>query len=682
VISDQLEDSRWISTDHWSLITDSFSLALMRFFPLEVRLCLGLAVATLAAFWPVLGYDFINYDDGDYVSENPDVRVGLSGPGVHWAFTTFHAGNWHPLTWLSLQLDATLFGPGSLLARGCHLTNLLLHTANAILLLIVLRRLTGALWRSALVAALFALHPLHVESVAWVAERKDVLSTFFWILTLGAYGWYVRRPGPARYLAVVAPFGLGLLAKPMLVTLPCVLLLLDYWPLGRLSGSGTPPARAPWRRRFAEKVPLLLLALASCVVTWYAQRGAGAVLTLEVVSPRLRLSNALESYVTYLGQTLWPQDLAVFYPYTTAALTPLRAGGAALLLAAVTALCCWQWRRPYLIVGWLWYLGTLVPVIGLVQVGSQSHADRYTYVPLIGVFVMLAWGLNDLAQLRPNLRPVIGVAACALPLLCLAQARAQVAVWAGSQALWEHALKVTTNNHIAHHNLGVALGDPEKAEEHLRAALRIQPKLVQARCNLAEVLQQQGKEDEARAAFEEVLDDSDATPEMRARAHYVIGLWFVRWREAAAATEHFRQAAALAPQEGRYRFGLGSVCEERGSLSQAEVEYEAGRRLSPDWPERARRIAWARGAAVEQKAGDDRLALFYARQACRGAATPDANALDTLAVALAAGGDFSEAQATARRAQVAADAAGDDQLAGQIAERIRLFEQGRPYRSK
>jgi Flp pilus assembly protein TadD len=679
----------------------------MRFVPLELRLCVALAAATLAAFWPVLGHDFVNYDDPDYVIQNPEVRAGLSGPGVRWAFTTFHAANWHPLTWLSLQLDATLWRPDSsavrlagrllrlpgepltpeqLLARGCHLTNLLLHTANAVLLLLVLKQMTGALWRSALVAALFALHPLHVESVAWVAERKDVLSTFFWILTLGAYGWYIRRPGPLRYAAVTAAFVLGLLAKPMLVTLPCVLLLLDYWPLQRAwsveRGAWSVP-NGSWDLRFTlhaprstllEKVPLLLLALASCAVTAFAQREAGAVRDLGMYTLRLRLFNALVSYVGYLGQTVWPRDLAAFYPFSLRRAGTLPAAGAVLLLGLVTAACLLQARRrPYLAVGWLWYLGTLVPVIGLVQVGDQAHADRYSYVPLIGIFVMLAWGLADLAQSQPHLRRLIGVTAGVLPVLCLIGTREQVAFWSGSEPLWEHALAVTTNNAIAHDNLGNALkarGDLEGAEEHLREALRLQPGVVDTRHNLGTVLARQGRRDEAITCFEAVLADDRTPPLTRAWSHHGLAQCLISRGETEKAAEHLRRARDLQPDEGRYLFGLGSLLEGCGSLDEARSQYEAGLTLSPDWPRQAQRYAWALATAAEPNPGDTALALFFARQACHGEAASDATALHTLAVAQAACGRYGEARATARRAQEAATAQGLPQLADQIAERL------------
>jgi hypothetical protein len=365
----------------------------------------ALFVAVLSVFSQTCWHRFSNWDDPRYVSNNPRVVTGLTRENIAWAFTTFHAANWHPFTWLSLQLDAQLFGPQP---WGFHLTNILIHASNAVLLCWALRIATGEVWRSALVAAFFGLHPLHVESVAWITERKDVLSTFFWLVTCIAYGWYVARPGWRRYVLVLAAFTAGLMSKPMLVTLPFVFLLLDYWPLNRKgmyplrnaldSGQRETADRGRLSWLVLEKVPLLVLATGSCAVTLYAQQTGGALRTLEEYSLAVRATNAVTSCCTYIGQLFWPKNLGAFYPHSTdLALWP--AFAAFLTLAAVTVLACFKGRSfPYLPVGWFWYLGTLVPVIGLVQVGAAAHADRYTYVPLIGLMVALVWGAADLVK--------------------------------------------------------------------------------------------------------------------------------------------------------------------------------------------------------------------------------------------------------------------------------------------
>jgi tetratricopeptide (TPR) repeat protein len=364
----------------------------MRRYRTEIAVCVALLALTAGAMGVGCWNGFTNYDDTDYVTTNQEVRAGLSAAGLRWAFTSFHAANWHPLTWLSLQLDATLFGPEA--AWGYHLTNLLLHAANVLLLFLTLRRMTGAVWRGAAVAALFAVHPAHVESVAWIAERKDVLSGFFWMLTLLVYAWYAERPGWRRYLVVLAAFALGLMAKPMVVTLPCVLLLLDYWPLRRLAGL------RPAAKLVLEKLPLFALTATACVVTMAAQKDAMS--SLERLPLSERLMNTAAAYAAYLGELFWPTKLAVLYPHPHGGLTQAEAGRAVVVLAAVTALALLAWRSyPYLIVGWLWFLGTLVPVIGLVQVGAQSMADRYTYLPYVGLFLALVWGAADLAARRP-----------------------------------------------------------------------------------------------------------------------------------------------------------------------------------------------------------------------------------------------------------------------------------------
>jgi Flp pilus assembly protein TadD len=578
----------------------------------RVELLVGaaLAVATLLVYCSAFDHPFVNYDDQAYVYQNPRVEAGLTADGVRWAFTTFACGNWHPLTWLSLQLDATLYGvqhPG-----GFHLTNMLLHAANAVLLFLVLGSMTGAVWRSAVVAALFALHPLHVESVAWVAERKDVLSTLFWVLTLAAYGHYVRRPGVGRYLLVVLALALGLLAKPMLVTLPCVLLLLDAWPLRRW------PA-VPFRRLLLEKVPLFALAAASCAVTVVAQLGANAVKPFASVPLPARAANAVLAYVAYLGQTFWPLRLAVLYPHPGAAVPAGRVLAAGALLVAVTALVLGPGRRrPYLAVGWLWFLGTLVPVIGLVQVGDQARADRYTYVPLIGVFLLLTWGAADLAAAWRLPRPALAAAVAVVLAACSALTWVQVGTWASSLTLWEHAAAVTENNAVAHLEAGKGyyeqgrldaarqefeavsaidprlpephnllgnvlrdLGRPREAVEEYRRAAALGPRAPLPHFSLGVMLAELGRPDEAAAEYRAAIDLAPASP----LAHINLGLVLAELGRPEEAAEEFRQAVALDPGNAPVYIHLGSALQQAGRLDEARAEYRKAGELgfAPAW---------------------------------------------------------------------------------------------------
>ena len=419
-----------------------------------------LALLTVLTFLPSLGNDYVLLDDPLYVTGNPEVRQGITREGLAWALTANVANNWHPLTVLSHMLDVEVFG---LAPAGHHLTSLLLHLANVLLLFAALHRMTAAAFRSALVAALFAVHPTRVESVAWIAERKDVLSGLFWMLALLAYVHYARRPSLGRYLLVALAMALGLAAKPMLVTLPCVLLLLDLWPLGRRG----------LRRLILEKIPLFALSAASCAATLSYQETSLA--PLEALPWDLRFSNAVVSYATYLGKAFLPRDLAVFYPFP-AEIPVWKAAGAAALLLLLTGLALWRARRsPWLLVGWLWFLGTLVPVIGLVQVGRQAMADRYTYLPFIGLFLAMVWGAAELVERRDVFRPVLG-ALSVLAILGLAgMTRAQVRHWQDSVALFRHALAATGDNHLARRGLAKALA-AQKEGAHGHAVREAQPR--------------------------------------------------------------------------------------------------------------------------------------------------------------------------------------------------------------
>jgi tetratricopeptide (TPR) repeat protein len=424
---------------------------------LIIAIYFALALSTLLVFWQVRNFDFISHDDADYVWQNPHVLNGLSLDGIIWAFTTRHSANWHPLTWLSLMLDCQLFGPNP---GWIHFINLLLHLANTLLLFAVFKKMTASLWPSAFIAAVFALHPAHIESVAWVSERKDVLSTLFFILTLLAYAAYAERQTKLRYILVLASFALGLMAKPMLVTLPFVLLLLDYWPLGRLQlwiGSGTKEREnkktAQTRKSFGylvwEKLPLFALSACSSAVTFYVQRTTGAVIKLTVLPFDVRFFNAIISYIKYIAKFFWPSNLVFLYPYPALPLPDWQIVASTLLLLAVSVAVFKLRRRKYLAVGWLWFLGTLVPVIGLVQVGVQAMADRYTYIPYIGLLIMVAWGMSDLTANRAYGKAIFTVVAAILIIAMTASAYFQLGCWKNSISLFSRAVEVTHDNRIA-----------------------------------------------------------------------------------------------------------------------------------------------------------------------------------------------------------------------------------------
>jgi tetratricopeptide (TPR) repeat protein len=469
----------------------------LRKWQLPIALLL-IAGVTVAAYWPVLNNGFIDYDDTDYVTANMMVRQGLTLKGFIWSFSAFHAGNWHPLTWLSHMLDIQLF---NLNPMGHHADSLLFHAANAVLLRLVLQRLTGRLGRSVVVALLFALHPLHVESVAWIAERKDVLSTFFWLLTMAAYLWYTRKPSLKRYLPVVLLFALGLMAKQMLVTLPLILLLLDYWPLNRLSPR---PSLI-----LAEKIPLLAISATAALVTLRAQDSAGALAHGNEQFSLLFAGNALISYVKYIWKMCWPADLALFYPFDPSAVTIPGVAAAAVLLAVITVLVIVERkRRPYLVFGWFWYLITLLPVIGFIRVGSQAMADRYTYIPLIGLFVIVVWGAAEIADLwRGGLQAAAGMAAIALALLSVLTVT-QIRYWQNSYDLYAHALTVVKRNWLAHNNMAILLAQQYRYDEailHFRESLSIFPNQAEGFMNLGNAYQSVGNNNAAIDAFSEAV---------------------------------------------------------------------------------------------------------------------------------------------------------------------------------
>jgi tetratricopeptide (TPR) repeat protein len=541
----------------------------------------GLVIATLVIYGPLLDSraEFFRLDDSEYVIDNPQVRAGLTSESVAWAFTTFHAANWHPLTWLSLQLDYDLYG---LAPWGYHLTSVLWHAASGVLLLAVLTRMTGSFWASALVAALFTLHPLRVESVAWIAERKDVISVFFWILTMAAYAWYVQRPGLLRYASVCAALGLGLMAKQTLVTLPFALLLLDYWPLRRwaLPVVGEAPVlRSSWLRMVLEKVPLLTLCAGAAIMTMLAQR-VNEDPERTNLPLTMRIWNAALAYGSYLLKTIWPSDLAPFYSRPHDQFPIAASVASAIVLAGLTiAFLALARRKPYLVVGWLWFLGTLVPVIGLVQVGIQTMADRYTYVPHIGLFLLMVWGLAEL--LAPRCSPQLRAVGAAVVLLaCMIATSRQARLWQDNIAIWEHAVSVTTDNFAAHENLGVALmakGRADEAIAHFRTAVRLEPGHARGHFHLGRALEEKRAWPEAAesfaAAYRLVPRMTDA---LQGQA-----LCYMNYGAMEEALTPLAKLASHEPNSAIAHLNLGTALLYRGRLAEAEREAHEALRLDP-----------------------------------------------------------------------------------------------------
>jgi len=648
-----------------------------------------LALFTLLVYLPAGHDSFLVYDDNDYVTDNQAVQDGLTWGGVKWAFTTGHAGNWHPITWLSHMLDCQLFGlnPGPQ-----HLVNVLFHTANAVLLFVLLLRLTGVLWAAAFVAALFAWHPLHVESVAWIAERKDVLCAFFGLLALLAYAQAVGaepRPAAEKTGAPVAEvprfthhalrfhclallcFALGLMSKPMLVTLPFVMLLLDYWPLRRLNASTL-------QRLAAEKIPYFLLAAISCVVTFLVQRQSEAVISLARVSLRYRLENAPVAVGRYLLKLFWPADLAVFYPMADK-ISPLAVLGAIAFLAVVTVVA-WRARRraPYVLVGWLWFLGTLVPVIGLVQVGGAAMADRYSYIPSIGVFLAVAFGVRAAAQRWQIPRFAVPAAAMVILAGCLVATAHQLRFWRDSDTLFRHALAVTTNNDVAHVNLGVTLDQEGRYEEALAeyyAAARLAPGRYQIHNNLGNVLDKLGRPEEAMVEYREAVRLNPQS----AFLHDSLGTELAdldRWGEA---MNEFTNAMRLDPSSAWPHLELGKVLLSQGRDAEAVDQFQEAVRLAPDNYQILAEAAHVLAASEDPKARDPRFALALAAKANELSGHSQPVVFDILGMAFAANGDFSNAQICAQNALDLATAAKMKSVES-IQQRLQLYQEHQPWR--
>ncbi len=561
-------------------------------------LCLLLIGGIVAVYSRVAGFDFLDYDDPFYVTRNPHVLTGLTWAGVKWAFTTMHAGNWFPFVWLSLMLDRTLFGSS---AAVFHLVNVAFHIANTILLFLVFKRYTKSIWPSFFAAAAFALHPLHVESVAWITERKDVLSTLFWLLTMLAYIRYVKIPSARRYVIVCLAFTLGLMSKSMLVTLPLVLILLDYWPLNRLN------SKFSFLNSFCEKIPLLILSVVVSVVTVIAQKSAGAVSRIEAVPFGQRFGNALVSYCDYILKMFWPVELAVYYPHPIKSLVFWKIAAALAVLLAISITVILLRNRRYLLVGWLWYLGTLLPVIGLVQVGSQAMADRYTYIPLTGIFIMLIWLVKDIVG-QHRLRQIIaGLAGsgilCALGVISFVQ----VGYWRDTITLFKHCEAMTPDNVVVHMYLGTGFahkGDAESALQEFEKALKFEPNETRTFYNIGLMLVSLGRIDEAVEYFNRILEvkpgDTDACLSLASA-------WAAKG-EFERAIDVYRNGLKYNPNDTALREALALLLLQLHRVDEAITELEQAVKIKPDSASYCNLgIAWG------QKGQIDKAAEYYTK---------------------------------------------------------------------
>ena len=650
-----------------------------------VGVYLFLTAITLAVFGQTIRYDFVNFDDDLYVYNSPAIKAGLTVKGITFAFISQHAGNWHPLTTVSHMLDCQLYG---LNAGWHHGTNVFLHIIAVLLLFQVLRQMTDALWKSVIVAALFAVHPLHVESVAWVSERKDVLSAVFFFLTLGAYVHYAQSRSIMRYLLVTVLFVAGLMAKSMLVTAPVVLILLDYWPLNRIRGQQADVGR-PLLELVIEKIPLFVLSAGACVITFVLQkRATGAIPPLPLL---WRLENALASYVIYIWKTLWPTRLGVFYPHPNNTLSIGQVIFAVALLVAVTAAAAiFRSQRPYLLTGWFWYVVMLFPVIGVIQVGEQGHADRYTYLPSIGLFLVAVWFTADIAKVRGSRSRLVVATAVTMVLPVLAwTAFVQTSYWRNSRTLWNHALAVTSDNDVAHNNLGYLCaerGELDEAISHFESAAKIRSGKTNphydagsafVQMNLADALARKDRSDEAMVHYEEAI----RLQPYYADAYYNRGnVLFAKGRidEAIADWEWTLQ---LQPNDADAHTSLGNAFLRQGSFKDAIAQYEMAVALAPEDPHSRNNLAWTLATSSDDSIRDGAKAVGFAEQAVMLSGGREPQFLRTLGAAYAESGRFTEAIAAARQAAAIANMQGKRGLATSLEKDLVLYRANLPLRA-
>ena len=687
----------------------------------KLLIYIGLAAGTFAAYEPIRKNTFVNYDDHAYITKNANVTGGITLHSVVWSFTKYYAGNWHPLTWLSHILDCQLFGLNPI---GHHLVSLLLHIVNALLIFWIFNSVTGAIWPSAFVAAVFAMHPLQVESVAWAAERKTVLSGLFWFLTIAVYIWYTKRPGIGRYLLLFGMYALCIMTKPIVVTLPLVLLLLDYWPLGRVKWewhTGRVPKNkglqevSVWRL-ITEKIPLFAMSAALSVITFVIQQHSGAVAAMRTIPLDFRFANMFISYIRYIGKIIWPSQLAAFYPYPRANLSDANVAVCMLIFILISLFSIYLGRRrKYIVMGWLWYVGTLVPMIGLVQVGMQSMADRYMYVSILGPLFIAVWTVRDFVFNRPRWKVAVSLLAVVVLFSSVIVTRTQVRYWQNTITLFEHALKVTKNNDLAEKGYGGGLfeaGRFDEAAVHLNNALRIQPGYFAAGNDLGKVYIKQGKLDEAVACFNELLKRKKDSAELYYNlglaltlqnkyeeavkcfagaleldakypdAHNRMGTALLATGKNVEAIKYLTEALRISSNDAGLYEKLGNAYAQSGRYEQAIQNWTKTAELKPDSANVLNNLAWLLATANNTFVQDANKAIELAHHACELTDYNEPSYMDTLAVAYAAAGRFKDAVMTAQQAVDTAKSSGQEKLAGEIQSRLELYQAGRPYRGK
>lgn len=672
-----------------------------------IIICAALVIATLVAYEPIRHNGFVNYDDNGYITENRNVTGGITHDSVILAFTKLYAANWHPLTWFSHMLDYQLFG---LNPPGHHSVSVLIHIVNALLLFWILNSISSSLWASAFVAAVFALHPLQVESVAWAAERKTVLSGLFWLLTMAAYIHYARKPGFGRYMLLLFVFGLCIMTKPVVVTLPLVLLLLDYWPLERIRWGQI-------GRLILEKIPLLVMSAVLSVITIIAQKSGKAVISLDIIPLDTRIANVFSSYIKYIGKLLWPSGLAVFYPSSYPAIPKTTTAVYILLFILISAISIYIGRRrKYMAVGWLWFVGTLVPMIGLVQAGYQVMANRYMYLSMLGLLIIIAMAGKELIAKYPRLKTIAAITGVISLSCLLVLTRMQVRHWQNSLTLFEYALKTTKNNPVIETYYGCALfyeaGQLDEAEKHLSNAVRISPTFAKAISNLGRVYIKQGKTNEAISCFTNLLRQNENS----ADGHYDLALSLGMQKKYDEAIKHlartleiepnypdadnkmgiallatgkpddsiryFNEALRINKDKSEVYGNLGTAYMRLGRYGPGIYNFNKAVEQKPDSIVNLNRLAWALATVEDTSLRNANKAIEAAGRACELTGNKEAEYLDTLAMTYAAAGRFEEAKTTAEKALNIAKSSGREDLAGEIEKRIKLYEARQPYRQK
>jgi protein O-mannosyl-transferase len=670
---------------------------------IKLLIYIGICLAALIAYEPIRHNDFVSYDDPRYITENPDIQGDITFQSLGRAFAQPHYFMWHPLTTIVNMVDYKFYRLNPL---GHHLTNLLLHIVSTLLLFKILSDITRAIWPSAFVAAIFALHPLQVEAVAWAAELKTVLSGLFWLLTIAVYIRYTKKPQTGLYLLLLMVYGLCILTKPTVVTLPFVLLLLDYWPLGR----------AKWGRQIIEKIPLFVMSAILSVITFFAQQHGGAVMPLEKMPLDSRIANMFISYMRYIGKTIWPSQLAVFYPPLPSNLLKTTEATCALLFILITVFCIYIGRRrKYIATGWLWYVGTLVPMIGLIQAGAQAMANRYMYISILGLLIIIAWSAKDLIANRPRLKIISAVLAVAVLSSAIILTRMQVKHWQNSMTLFEYTLKVTKNNAVAENSYGCALfeaGRVNEAAQHLSNAVRIGPVFSDARCNLGQVFLKQGKLNEAIACFNELIKQKRDS----AQVYYHLAVALSMQNKYDDAIKYFAKALTMKPEYPNAHRKMGAALLAKGkadeailhlnkalqtSNNQAEVYANLGTaynqlgkheltiqnwteaaKLEPNNPEVLNNMAWLLAAVNDMSIHNPNKAIELAQQACKLTEYKNPAILDTLAMAYAAAGKFNDAITTAEQALYIAKSRDQKDIANEIQNRLDLYKSGHAFIEK